>query len=110
MMLSLSLPFSLSLSFPQFAQAFSPQVWLEAATQIFFSLGLSLGVLIALASYSKPRYNTLVDSFIVCLTNSLTSIFSSIIVFSIVGFRAHQLNVAPSLVSYMYIMIQMHYL
>ena len=93
---------NISLSLLQFAQAFSPQVWLEAATQIFFSLGLSLGVLIALASYTTPRYNTLVDSFIVCLTNSFTSIFASIIVFSIVGFRAHQLGIEPSLVSSMY--------
>ena len=72
---------------------FAPQVWLEAATQIFFSLGLSLGAIIALSSYTKPSSNTLTDSLIVCFTNSFTSIFASIIVFSIIGFRSHIRNV-----------------
>ena len=85
--------------FFQTSQLFSPQVWLEAATQIFFSLGVSIGALVALASYTKPQYNTLANTFIVCLTNSFTSIFSSIIIFSIVGFRAVQTNTSPELVS-----------
>ena len=71
----------------------SPQVWLEAATQIFFSLGVSTGALIALSSYTKPHYNALTDSLIVCLTNSATSIFSSIVVFSVIGFKAKQTNI-----------------
>jgi len=54
---------------------------------------------VALSSYSKPKYNNLTNSLIVCFTNSFTSIFSSIIIFSIVGFRAAQLNVDPELVS-----------
>ncbi|XP_019853351.1 PREDICTED: sodium-dependent neutral amino acid transporter B(0)AT2-like [Amphimedon queenslandica] len=78
---------------------FQPQVWLEAATQIFFSLGLSMGALIALSSYSKQNNNPLVDTLIVCFSNSFTSIFSSIIVFSIVGYKANLLNVPPQLVS-----------
>ena len=86
--------------FLQTSKLFSPQVWLEASTQIFFSLGLSIGALIALASYSEPRYNSLANSFIVCLANSFTSIFSSIIVFSIIGFAANRTNTDPELVSY----------
>lgn len=78
---------------------FQPQVWLEAATQIFFSLGLSLGAIIALSSYSKPSNNALVDTLVVCLTNSFTSIYASIVVFSIVGFKANELDTSIELVS-----------
>ncbi len=52
----------------------------------------------ALASYTKPGYNTLANTLTVCLTNSFTSIFSSIIIFSIVGFRAVRTNTDPELV------------
>ena len=77
----------------QWKNLFSPQVWLEASTQIFFSLGVSTGALIALSSYTKPHYNALTDSIIVCLTNSATSIFSAIVVFSVIGFKAKQTNI-----------------
>ena len=77
----------------QWAKLFSPQVWLEASTQIFFSLGVATGALIALSSYTKPHYNALTDSLIVCLINSATSIFSAIVVFSIIGFKAKQTNI-----------------
>ena len=83
-----------------FKEVFSkPQIWLEAATQIFFSLGLSLGTIVALSSYSKQSNNCLVDSLIVCFANSFTSLFVSIIVFSIIGFKANILGMHPKLVS-----------
>lgn len=40
---------------PQVQKLRNPMVWLDAATQIFFSLSLATGGHIAYASYNPPR-------------------------------------------------------
>ena len=73
---------------PDTDKLYNPQVWLEAGTQIFYSLGLGLGCNIILASHLDPNTNVIGDGIFVALVNSGTSIFASIIVFSILGYQA----------------------
>lgn len=63
------------------------QIWMDAATQIFFSLSLGFGALIAFASYNPLHNNIIRDAYIVVLTDCLTAVFGGMVVFSILGHR-----------------------
>ncbi|XP_004640732.1 sodium- and chloride-dependent transporter XTRP3 [Octodon degus] len=73
---------------PKVEQLANPKTWINAATQIFFSLGLGFGSLIAFASYNEPSNNCQKHTIIVSLVNSASSIFASVVTFSIYGFKA----------------------
>uniref|UniRef100_A0A8C7CYR8 Transporter n=1 Tax=Oncorhynchus kisutch TaxID=8019 RepID=A0A8C7CYR8_ONCKI len=67
----------------------NPQVWLDAATQIFFSLSVAFGGLISFSSYNSQKNNCERDAVLVGVINSATSIYASIPIFAILGFKAH---------------------
>lgn len=73
---------------PKFDRLADPQVWLEAANQIFYSLGLAFGGLMAMSSYNPVNNNCLKDAYTVVFINCGTSIFAGIVIFSILGFKA----------------------
>ncbi|XP_043242320.1 sodium-dependent neutral amino acid transporter B(0)AT3-like [Amphibalanus amphitrite] len=96
---------------PDFKMLIDPVVWLEAGTQIFFSFGLGFGGLIAFSSYNPPNNNVFRDAVAIGLLNAGTAMFASIVVFSVLGFKAHnthnkclhqrELELNASLVSYL---------
>ncbi|XP_055585586.1 sodium-dependent neutral amino acid transporter B(0)AT3 isoform X1 [Uranotaenia lowii] len=73
---------------PRWEMILEPVVWLEAGTQIFFSLGLAFGGLIAFSSYNPANNNCYRDALVVSITNCSTSMFAGMVVFSVIGFKA----------------------
>ncbi len=78
---------------PDFAALTNPRVWVAAYGQIFFSLSLGFGILIAYASYLPKRSDITNNAFITSFSNCLTSFFAGFVVFSVLGFLAHQKGV-----------------
>ncbi|XP_030053843.1 sodium-dependent neutral amino acid transporter B(0)AT2 isoform X2 [Microcaecilia unicolor] len=65
------------------------QVWRQAATQVFFALGLGFGSIIAYSSYNSRTNNCHFDAILVSFINFMTSILATLVVFAVLGFRAN---------------------
>uniref|UniRef100_A0A3Q0SHF2 Transporter n=1 Tax=Amphilophus citrinellus TaxID=61819 RepID=A0A3Q0SHF2_AMPCI len=74
---------------PVWSKLFEVKVWLNAASQVFNSLGIAFGSMISMASYNKFNNNICRDALIVSLTNSFTSILAGFVIFSAVGYMSH---------------------
>ncbi|KAL9950962.1 hypothetical protein ACROYT_G043544 [Oculina patagonica] len=81
---------------PDFNKLLEPQVWIDAASQIFFSLSVGLGGLVTFASYNQFHNNCERDAVVVATINCLTSFFGGFVIFSVIGFMAHSLNMEVS--------------
>ncbi len=73
---------------PQFNRLRDINVWMDAFSQIFFSLSLGFGVILAYASYLPKKSEIVRDSFIISLFNCLFSVFAGFGVFAVLGYMA----------------------
>ncbi|KAK9701506.1 Sodium:neurotransmitter symporter family [Popillia japonica] len=73
---------------PKIEKLADPTVWLDAATQVFYSFGLAFGSLIAFGSYNQPKNNCVRDVILVSVCNAITAIYASAVIFAILGFKA----------------------
>lgn len=76
---------------PDFSRLSETRIWQDAFGQIFFTLSLGFGIMIAYASYlPKTGVNIVTTSRFTCLANSGFEIFAGFAVFATLGFMAHQ--------------------
>ncbi|ELU16289.1 hypothetical protein CAPTEDRAFT_222696 [Capitella teleta] len=73
---------------PDFTKLAQLQVWAEACSQIFYSLGPAYGGLITMASFNKFSNNCYRDAIVIPCINCGTSFLAGFVVFSVVGFMA----------------------
>ncbi len=73
---------------PDFSKLSSPDVWIDAYSQIFFTLSLGFGIMIAYASYLPAKSNITRNALLTGFINSGFSIFAGFAVFSVLGFMA----------------------
>ena len=73
---------------PDWSALKKPSIWVDAFTQIFFTLSLAFGIMITYASYIPRKVDLLQDAVIVCLGNSLFSFFAGFAVFGTLGYMA----------------------
>ena len=75
--------------YPDWSKLGEVQVWNEAFGQIFFSLSIGFGIMIAYASYLPRKVNLVRSAFITSIVNCSYSVFAGLAVFSVLGYMAH---------------------
>ncbi|OCU01692.1 sodium-dependent serotonin transporter [Xenopus laevis] len=78
---------------PKWEKLTDTAVWVDAAAQIFFSLGPGFGVLLALSSYNPFHNNCYRDALITSTVNCLTSFLSGFVIFTVLGYMAEMRGV-----------------
>ncbi|HOO57344.1 MAG TPA: sodium-dependent transporter [bacterium] len=74
---------------PDFSKLLEPKVWLAAYGQVFFSLSIGFGVMIAYASF-LPRDSDITNNAVISsLSDAGISFMSGFAVFSALGYLAH---------------------
>ncbi|KAF1378862.1 hypothetical protein PFLUV_G00194910 [Perca fluviatilis] len=74
---------------PEWGKLLSVEVWVNAAAQIFNSIGIGFGSLMAMSSYNSFNNNVLKDTLTISIINSLTSILAGFVIFSAFGYMSH---------------------
>jgi len=73
---------------PDFSKLLDPNIWLAAYGQVFFSVGLGWGILIAYSSYRRRKAEIVNSGFMLALADCGFSFFAGFAVFSILGYLA----------------------
>ena len=75
---------------PDFAMLLNPEIWISAYTQVFFSISIGFGIMIAYASFLPEKSDIVNNAFIIGLADALTAFLGGLAVFGTIGYYAGQ--------------------
>ncbi len=75
---------------PNFSALANLEVWSAAYTQVFFSLSIGFGVMMAYASFLPEKSDIANNALIISLMDAATAFVGGLVVFSTLGYYAHQ--------------------
>ncbi|MDP8217040.1 MAG: sodium-dependent transporter [Candidatus Kaelpia imicola] len=78
---------------PDFSLLRESRVWIEAFSQIFFTLSLGFGIMITYGSYLPKKSDIVLNSYCIAGLNSIFSFFAGLAVFATIGYMANQTGV-----------------
>jgi NSS family neurotransmitter:Na+ symporter len=81
---------------PNFGALFDPEVWVAAFSQIFFTLTLAFGVMVAYSSFNDRSQDIAGNAIWTAVINSAISLLSGFVVFATLGFMATSKSVGVS--------------
>ncbi len=73
---------------PQWASLLDPQLWLAAFSQVFFSLSLAFGIMIAYSSYNEDSAPVVENAVWILIGNIVVSLLAGVAVFGTLGYMA----------------------
>ncbi|MBA2864494.1 sodium-dependent transporter [Methanococcus maripaludis] len=73
---------------PNFAVLLTPKVWIDAFSQIFFTLSLGFGIMVAYSSYLPKKSDLTASAFTISLMNCGFSFLAGFAVFGTLGYMA----------------------
>lgn len=78
---------------PNLEKLADPKVWIDAANQVFYSIGVGFGVHLTYASFNTHNNNCYVDCLVTSAVNALTSVYSGLVVFVYLGYMSTNLGI-----------------
>jgi len=74
---------------PKWSELLNPQLWHAAISQVFFSLTVGFGVMIAYASFLPEKQDIVNNAFLIALADAATAYVAGFAVFSTIGYYAN---------------------
>lgn len=75
---------------PDFSRLWQPKVWIDAYSQIFFTLSLGFGIMVTYASYLPRRADINFNATVTSLVDTIVSLLAGLAIFGTLGYMATQ--------------------